>query len=385
MNLNCNVCGNPLGEPIYRSLSGHVLTSLCEVRSGNKRVWSCLHCGHLRGEALPDTGKYYATDYRISLDQDDEDQIYEVRDDRVVYRTEHQVDTLIDKLPLPQGALMLDYGCAKASTFKRLLTQRTDLQAHLFDVSDMYTAHWDRFVIPERRAVHVTPPSWQGRFDVVTSFFALEHIPEPRKSVQSIASLLKDDGIFYGIVPNTFGNVADFIVIDHVNHFTIPSLHALLEGAGFVQIDIDARAHRGALVFLARKEGTASGPMDVKATLARSQDLASYWTRLSDRIRSEEDAHGGVPAAIYGSGFYGAYIASSLQRPDRLRNFLDHSPYQQGKVLLGKPVLAPEQLPDDIRLLYVGLNPAIARATIEKKDWLLKRNLQLVFLDESDR
>lgn len=380
--MHCNICDTPMGEPIFEASSQHALTSLCEVRPGRARVWACSACGHLRGEELPDTGAYYESDYRILLNHDDEDQIYEVRGERVVYRTDHQVSTLLDKLRVPEGARLLDFGCAKGSTPKRLLAHRPDLQVHLFDVSAMYTAHWNRFLDPERRAVHHTPPHWQGSFDAVTSFFALEHIPAPRETVQRVAALLKDDGVFYGIVPDTFGNVADFVVIDHVNHFTASSLHTLLSAAGFSQIDIDAEAHRGALVFLARKHGAPTRCPEISATLVRSQDLARYWTRLSDRIRAAEHGQEDASTAIYGSGFYGAYIASTLSRPERLRCFLDRSPYQQGKTLFGKPIIAPGQLPEGIRTLYVGLNPAIARATLANIEWLSGRGLALVFLDE---
>lgn len=383
--MNCNVCGGALGDPVYTSTSKHVLTSLCELRTGIKRVWCCSSCGHLRGDAIENTESYYATDYRILLNEEDEDQIYEATGKTIVYRTDHQVDTLLRKLRLPDGAAMLDYGCAKASTFKRLASLRADLQLHLFDVSQMYEVHWDRFVRPERRAVLTTPADWQNRFDVVTSFFALEHIPDPRETVKRIALLLKDDGVFYGVVPDTFGNIADFVVVDHVNHFTKPSLHTLLAGAGFTEISIDDEAHRGALVFVARRTGQATQRPNVPQVVISARELAQHWSRLSDRILAAESSFGDVPSSIYGSGFYGAYIASTLRHPDRLRIFLDRSPYQQGRLLFEKYIVAPEELPADIRVLYVGLNPKIARPTIEKMDWLKTRTLNLVFLDEGTR
>ena len=383
--MNCNVCGSALGDPIYASKSDHVLTSLCELRAGIKRVWCCSSCGHLRGDALEDTVSYYATDYKILLNEEDEDQIYEATGKMIVYRTDHQIDTLLKKLRIPENAAMLDYGCAKASTFKRLASLRTDLQLHLFDVSQMYESHWDRFVRPERRAVITTPADWQNRFEVVTSFFALEHIPDPRETVNRIAALLKDDGVFYGIVPDTFGNIADFVVIDHVNHFTKPSLHTLLAAAGFTDIFIDEEAHRGALVFVARRVGPATQRPNVPQVVDNAKELAQHWSRLSDRIRAAENTYGDIPSSIYGSGFYGAYIASTLRHPDRLRVFLDRSPYQQGKLLFEKSIVAPEELPTDIQLLYVGLNPKIARSTVDKMDWLKIRNLNLVFLDEGTR
>jgi len=376
----CNVCGAQLSEPIFTSDSRTALTSLCELRPGQVRVWSCQQCGHLLGDAMPDTEQYYETDYRILIDQDDEDQIYDVREDKIVYRTDHQVATLLGKLEMPHGALLLDYGCAKASTPKRLLDLRPDLQVHLFDVSDMYRTFWDRFVTEERRAVHEAPAHWQNRFDVVTSFFALEHIPAPRKTVENIAGLLSEDGVFYGIVPDTFGNVADFIVIDHVNHFTTSSLHALLASAGFRDIDIDSAAHRGALVFTARKSGQLKKGDDPKACIERSQTLANYWSGIGKSIQSSEQGNPGK-IAIYGSGFYGAYIFSVLKQPENVRCFLDRSPFQQGKKLFGRPILAPDHLPTEVSVLFVGLNPAIARETMAKISWHGHANLKLVFLD----
>lgn len=378
----CNICGAELEAPIFTSGSSMALTSLCELREGQVKVWSCRNCSHLLGAELACTRQYYESDYRILLDHDDEDQIYEIREDKIIYRTDHQVDILLGKIELPPGALLLDYGCAKASTPKRLLAHRDDIEIYLFDVSDMYLQHWDRFVTPERRAVHHTPANWNGKFDVVTSFFALEHIPAPQDTVRHIAKLLADDGVFYGIVPDTFGNVADFIVIDHVNHFTLPSLFTLLANAGFGQIEIDADSHRGALVFLARKNGTTGNNPDVEKSIGQSKELAAYWTKIGERIRISEQQSGPAKAAIYGSGFYGAYIFSTLKDPGNVVCFLDRSPYQQGKSLFDKPILAPDCLHEDITTLYVGLNPAIARETMAKMGWAGNTNLKLVYLDQ---
>lgn len=377
----CNVCDSPLGAPVYAPESQQLLTSMCSARDGAARVWSCAACGHLRGEALVDTEAFYDVEYRISLDHEDEDQVYEVLGDQILYRTEHQARILLTKLQLPEAALLLDYGCAKATTPRHLLRERADLRLHLFDVSEMYLAHWDRLVAPECRASYRTPDAWQGRFDAVTSFFALEHIPTPRQTVQHIASLLKDDGVFYGIVPDTFGNVADFLVADHVNHFTEPSLHRLLSDCGFVQIEIDAMAHRGALVFSARRTGQRTPTPAIEPVRARSLQLARYWQSLAGQLNAAECDSGDAPAAVYGSGFYGAYIAKQLAHPELIRCFLDRSPFQQGKTLDGKPILAPESLPAEVRTLYVGLNPAIAREALAGADWLDRKRVRLIFLD----
>jgi hypothetical protein len=63
---------------------------------------------------------------------------------------------------------------------------------------------------------------------------------------------------------------------------------------------------------------------------------------------------------------------------------LDASPFQQGKQLMARPILAPSALPQDIEVLYVGLNPAFARNIISQMDWIKARNLDVVYLDEGN-
>lgn len=347
------------------------------------RVWECHDCGHLFGEELADTDEYYASDYRILLDHDDEDQIYEVRDGQIVYRTEHQLAVLARKLPLTPGVRLLDYGCAKAAMPKHMLGLHPELEVHLFDVSRMYQEHWKRFLSPERCAVDITPAAWQHSFDVVTSFFALEHIPRPLDTVRNIRNLLRDDGCFYGIVPDTIGNVADFVVVDHVNHFTPSSLFLMLQRAGFRTIDIDRDSHRGAFVFMACPTGEESPPPPVD--LHAAYRVAALWKDIGTRIQKVERRNTGIPAAIYGSGFYGTYIATLLKDSKSLQCFLDASPYQQGKRLMERPILPPAQLPPEVRVLYIGLNPSIARATVAAMEWIKSRDLDIVYLDEDHK
>jgi SAM-dependent methyltransferase len=334
-------------------------------------------------EQLLDAHKYYAQDYKILLSHDDEDQIYDAQPDgQLIYRSQHQLNVLLKKLDLPRNTRILDYGCAKAAMPKLILENRADLQMYLFDVSDMYLSHWQRLLSPDRWAINETPKQWQASFDVITSYFALEHIDAPVQSMRKVAALLKPQGVFYGIVPDTIGNVADYVVIDHVNHFTAASLHHALSSSGFGDIQIDKDAHRGALVFMARLHYKNPSPLpDVEHAVQKAHELANYWSTLNQKLSLAQEKFKELPTAIYGSGFYGSYIASALDQSRRLQCFLDASPYQQGKTVAGLPVLDPDRLPAEIQVIYVGLNPVIARKVMRQSSWLDKRAVQLVFLD----
>ncbi len=103
----------PWARPCTTPGRRNSLTSLCQLQKGPAKVWFCPQCGHLSSPALEATEEYYANDYKILLNHEEEDQIYEVVDGKVVYRTDHQLKVLNAKIPLRNGALVLDYGCAK--------------------------------------------------------------------------------------------------------------------------------------------------------------------------------------------------------------------------------------------------------------------------------
>lgn len=365
---SCFICGNSLPKPVFVSEGVSSVTSLCVVIQGSTVVRRCAECGHVQTDPLPDLTTYYDQDYRILVASEDEDQLLVLPDGTNVFRTVHQAATLEARVELKPGALVLDYGCAKSSTLRRLLERRKDIQPHVFDVSAIYKPFWDKFVPEDSQAVHDLPDSWQGRFDLVTSFFALEHVEQPREFVRSVHGLLKAGGCLYGIVPNVYSNIADIIVADHVNHFSAPSLRRLLGDAGFTVREIDGESHPGAWIFVAEKVEDASQENvgDELATDARSvREMSAYWGDFGTRVRQfESSVAAGRPAAIYGSGFYGTWIHTCLRDTSVVRCFVDQNPHRQSQSLLGLPIYSPAGIPDDVRVLYVGLNPRSARAIL---------------------
>lgn len=388
-SLSCNVCLTALEDKLFESDADQSLTSLCQVVQGATRVYACHRCGHLQTPEMADSAAYYESDYDILVNSEEEDQIYELRGDGApLYRTEHQVNVLMGKVNLPAGAALLDYGCAKSSTIKALLSKRSDVVPHLFDVSARYIPFWDKFVQPSNWAVNEVQAAWKDHFDLVTSFFSLEHMVRPADSLRQIAGVLKPGGVFYGVVPNVLTNIADFIVLDHVNHFSDTSLHYLLSQAGFDEIVVDDQAHRGAFVFTARKRAHAASVASgedftaaVAGNVARFKELAAFWQKAGDQIRVfEQSGSAGADVAIYGAGFYGAFIAANLRRPDKIRCHLDQNVYLQGRSMNGHPILSPADLPSDICTVLVGLNPAHARRLIAEISSLASRDLNYFYL-----
>lgn len=363
----CVVCGTPSGAPAYRHDGAISVSSTARAISAATVVYVCAVCGHVQTPPLGDLSQYYDTAYNVHLESDESDDLYAVRDGVRVYRAQHQADVALAKLALPPGASVLDYGCGKAMTLRALLAARPDLDGAVFDVSDAYRPQWDAFVPRANQAAYETPPEWDGRFDAVLSFFALEHVAEPRAFLAGIRRLIRPGGALHLTVPNVRRNIGDFIVVDHVNHFMPTSLRRALADAGYDDVRIDEDVHDAAYVVTARRaespQQIASDPAEIAIHVAEAWRYAAFWSAASDAVAAyEANVARGRRSAIYGSGFYGVFIASRLRDRSSLAYFLDRNPHQQTKRIFDRPVLAPERIDDDIDVVYVGLNPANAHA-----------------------
>lgn len=382
----CRACTEAATHVVYESVSGRVVTSLGEVRAGAGTVRLCPRCGHLQTVPLANLAEYYGQHYQISLGSQDEDQLYAVVQGRSVYRVQHQVERMLAISPPGAGAKVLDFGCAKGAAARELLLARPDLQLHLFDVSEMYRSFWERFVAVERCATHRVPESWRGRFDCVMSYFVLEHVENPAAVLASLVPLLAPGGRVHLVVPNAETNPADFIVADHVNHFSRASLERTLHRARLEPVLIDGQCHAGAWTVSARARDAAGAALATEPAqspppvLDAAHRLAELWSGLTKRVKKFEAEHAGT-AAVYGAGVYGTFLASCLSRLDRLACFIDRSPFKQGRAVMGKPVLAPEALPADVSAVYVGLNPGRAREIIGAVDAWRGRPLDYFYVD----
>ncbi len=368
MTKKCNVCNTRLGNPIFKSGSSQSLTTMNKFIDGELVISFCKNCQHCQTDELNNLEEFYAQEYEINLQSEDDDQLYAVLDGVEVYRSEHQANVLISKIDLNGGKKVLDYGCANAATLKRVVQNNSDIDVHLFDVTDKYTNIWDNFPVPTQWSTHQPNSEWKNKMDVVLSFYALEHIADLGYILSSVRNLLKDGGYFYFLVPNVFQNVADFIVADHVNHFSSRSLETLLSTHGFYDIDIDSDIHTGAYVVSARvsksdqDNATTSASVDYEAELSK---ICDFWKNIKKKITAFETLEGAdTGVAVYGAGIYGNFIFAGLQHKDRVKYFIDQNVSLIGTKVHGIPVVHPKYLPSDVQNVIVGLNPKIARAAI---------------------
>ena len=383
--INCALTDKTLQDPIYQS-QGHLsITSLSQTYEGKTIVYFNEEIGHLQTKEIEDIETYYDKQYQFFNQSDEDDILYKVVDGKKIFRQEHQVNTLLSKINFEAGMKVLDYGCAKGTVMKRLAQQNSSVETYLFDVSQMYVSLWERFLPSNRYASYKTKEEWQEKFDVVTSFFAFEHAPDPLKELRNINNLLKDGGYFYCIVPNVYENTGDFIVADHVHHYSDVSLRYLMAKAGFETVEIDVSSHFGAYIAIGKKVSQESlelqiNSIDLANVINAAQETANYWNTLQDKICQFEQSVSGQKAAIYGAGVYGSFIATCLKNLDDIQCLLDQNPLLHNTKVMGKDVYHPDELPQDVSSIYVGVNPRIASQVIGDIVSWNGKNLSILYL-----
>lgn len=381
----CRVCQQPIKAPSLTA-PAPALTSMMTFVDIPTVVHVCEACGHSQCDDLPDIDSFYDTSYRISLESDEHDQIFAVDDKgRPIYRTDHQAALGLSLLDLPEGALVLDYGAAKATTLRKMVATRPDLHPHVFDVSSDYKPAWQGWVAPEDQATYTVPETWKGRFHAIISHFVIEHVAAPVEFLKTLRDLLAPGGRVLLSMPDVAANPGDMTVADHLNHFSAASLKTAFALSGLSVEIIDSTSFPGAFFAVAmRSDSAVENPVsaeEIATAVARALEICGFWEKATGAIDGSARKFAGRRAAVYGSGFYGSWIHSRVSSEVQLDAFLDQNPNLQGKSHFGRPVLAPDQVADDVEVLFVGLNPLKARNIIAQVPALNRKGLELVWID----
>ena len=385
----CNVCGESGLSLLYNHVDTSNITSICTLVEDSIAVFFCKCCAHLQTIGLSDVSEFYDKNYDLLISSEDEDQIYKIENDIEVFRYDFQVDTLLDKLEIPLGAKILDYGCAKAACLKKLCATRHDIEPFVYDVSKSYIDYWDQFIPKDNQSTYKTESSWNGTIDIITSFFSLEHMSDPNYELASMHDLLGKDGIVYAVVPNVYENAADFIVADHLNHFSEESVTYIFQKNNFDVLEIDSITHNSAFIITARKVHKTT--LDISPFFDKSSEIiekrfgdmvitADYWKNIDRRIHDFEGSNSTLQCAVYGAGFYGTYLGSRLKSWGKVQYVIDQDPFLKGKSFLGKPIISVDKIDDDIKLIYVALNPKKSREIISQIPKLNSKDVKYFFM-----
>jgi SAM-dependent methyltransferase len=147
---------------------------------------------------------------------------------------------------IPRGGRVLDFGCGRGVTLSALADR--GFEVHGVEMSREAAQGADpraRIRIAPRLAEAAYP---EAHFDQVVMWHVLEHLPDPRETLDEVYRILRPHGRLIVAVPNSSSLQArwageSWFHLDlprHLFHFPLSALVALLERCGF---DSEARYH----------------------------------------------------------------------------------------------------------------------------------------------
>ena len=140
--------------------------------------------------------------------------------------------------------------------------------------------------------------------------------------------------------------------------------------------------HNGAYIVIAENTLISKQKLSKDRTLKKKiLRLGKFWSSTAKRIRKfEKKLPNTSKSVIYGAGFYGTFLASSLINHKKIICFLDQNKFLKGRTMLGKPIIFPSKLPKCIDTIYVALNPKNSRKVIKSSKFFTSKKFKFFYI-----
>lgn len=263
MHRACPVCTHPGGDP--------------RLAKGTLSLVQCPRCRMVFADPLPSEA---ATDYYDRLGRPFYLSPDKLAGDFASVRFERELRLLRRECP---GGDLLDVGCSTGA-FLHQLRQRFpgDYRGAGIEISTAALEHARSMGLEVLEASLLTHDFGRRRFDAITFWAVLEHLPEPRAFLQRARELLRPGGVCLVLVPNfeslavrLLGARYRYILPQHVNYFTTSTLEELLRRSGLEPVRAGGSHFNPAVLWQDARRGTNANVPDAEraALLARTTRL----------------------------------------------------------------------------------------------------------------
>ncbi len=356
----CLVCGADLGPPVGDPTGLPGVTSDAKPQARACPIHCCPNCGHVQKGIDADwrrqVDEIYA-DYAIyRLSGGAEQPVF--GGSMPVARSAEIVKRLGQGLNLPLSGRLLDIGCGNGGFLKAFNRHFPEWELFGLEINDRHRAEVER--IPGVAGFYCgSVDSVPGRFDLISLIHVLEHLTEPVEVLRRIRDRLTTNGLILVQTPDFRRNPFDLMVVDHASHYLKQTIRNIFQLANIKTISLTGKwvAKELSLVggLIAEGEGgSPEPPADSRAELERALD----WLGRVAEHAAGLALNGGL--GVFGTATAGTWLAGVLGE-DRVSFFVDEDPNKRGATHLGRPVIAPADVPAGSSV-YLAFEPAAAAA-----------------------
>ena len=367
-NDKCIVCkkANLTEFSLFRELKQ--VTSDCKPWSSGGRLAICSKCSTIQKIIDPyflkNISEIYSQYDMFHQSEGIEQSVFSSTTGSFEKRSSSLCKYIESNLNLSDSGALLDVGCATGETLRAFNLARNDWELFGHDLGRKYFEKLQK--IPNFKALFSGDfLSIEGTYDLITLIHTLEHFLDPIDGLKQLSRYIKDKGYLFIQIPNAQINPFDLLIADHVCHFSTKSFKTLVESSGY-------EVHKISDSFI-DKEITALIYPSLTPSLDRnpSSDSAASKEKLLQQLMWLEELKNEAltlsktekPFGIFGTSISGTWLGFTLE--ENFDFFVDEDPARIGQEHMGKPILSPEQIPENSHL-YVPLIPLIAERISRK-------------------
>jgi 2-polyprenyl-3-methyl-5-hydroxy-6-metoxy-1,4-benzoquinol methylase len=363
----CRVCGLATLEelPEYSELPR--VTSDCKPFAAGGRLMVCRSCGAAQNPAddkwLSEIDGIYRSYEPYYQSGGVEQAVFDATQGKPRLRSSVILDRLAEVRNLGDTGSAIDVGCGNGVLLKAFANVRPGWELYGHELNRLHEAELKR--IPGFQQLFTTPLAELPRqFDLITMMHALEHFPDPLAGISDLKARLADGGSLFIEVPNGAATPFDLMIADHASHFTLHDLARLFKRAGmgapsisdsWVTKELSAVATANGLIVELPAEASPS------ESLARVKAQLAWLRAVLDGARAAAGEK--TKFGIFGSSVAAMWLYGALG--DEIEFFVDEDPNRRNAMLHGRPILAPEDVPDG-SVVYLTLIPQVASAVANR-------------------
>jgi len=288
-------------------------------------------------------------------------------------RSDGIITALRDAVALPVGGRLLDIGCGNGSFLSAWSRLVPGWSLCGSEVSEKYKAQIEG-VPGVERLFTCDVDEIPGQFDVVSLVHVLEHIPAPSAFLWRVRKKLKPGGILLVEVPDCAQNYFMLLVADHCSHFSPPLLAGVVAAAGF-EIVLSTNS------WVAKEVTVVARPRPAPAEIEKprlpendSEQVFANWLRLRETVAKVEAVAQNPKFGLFGTAISATWLDAQTGRAAQF--FVDEDQNRTGKTHLGRPILAPADVPLGATVFVPLPEPLAGQVTARLNN--LNRNLTVV-------
>lgn len=314
---------------------------------------------------------FYENDYDLLMDSEDSQELFLDRAGHPVTKLErlfYPFKKIVENIGLDRGSY-LDIGCGKGLALQAFKKTFPKWDIWGYEVSNRYQSFLQKHIDRDKLILgpsHLLETSDQ-KFNIISLFDVLEHVKDPISVLKSAKKLLKEGGYIYIQVPEIYEGLMDWLIVDHLSHFSLETIQWLAGVCGLKVRSVVDHYSVGGLQMLCQKSDRVPEEI-VGQRLSNFYGTNKaimtahliYWNRYGSTIKQllREAEERKNPLAVFGTGTAASvipvYLAESLKW---IACFIDENPYRIGKTHFNKPVFGISRFPKEVDTIFLGVAP----------------------------